>query len=86
MTKDTVVAFRAPTGFSPDPLTDLLRLGARQLIAQAVEAELTGFLAAHADQTDAADRRRLVRYDHLPEWDVQTGIGAVPVKVPRVRE
>ena len=35
MTKDTVVAFRAPERFSPDPLTDLLRQGARQLIAQA---------------------------------------------------
>jgi hypothetical protein len=59
MTKDTVVAFRAPEGFSPDPLTDLLRQGARDLIAQAVEAELTAFLMAHADQTDAAGRRRL---------------------------
>jgi len=49
MTRDTVVAFRAPRGFSPDPLTDLLRQGARQLIAQAVEAELNGFLAAHAE-------------------------------------
>jgi putative transposase len=44
MTKDTVVAFRAPFGFSPDPLTALLRQGARQLIAQAVEAELNEFL------------------------------------------
>ena len=78
MTKDTVVAFRAPDGFSPDPLTDLLRHGARQLIAQAVEAELKGFLAAHADQTDGAGRRRLVRHGHLPEREVQTGIGAVP--------
>ena len=78
MTKDTVVAFRAPTGFSPDPLTDLLRQGARDLIAQAVEAELSGFLAAHADQTDCAGRRRLVRHGHLPEREVQTGIGAVP--------
>ena len=78
MTKDTVVAFRAPTGFSPDPLTDLLRLGARQLIAQTVEAELSGFLAAHADQTDGDGRRRLVRHGHLPEREVQTGIGAVP--------
>ena len=67
MTKDTVVAFRAPEGFSADPLTDLLRPGARQLIAQAVEAELSGFLAAHADQTDAAGRKRLVRHGHLPE-------------------
>ena len=54
MTKDTSVAFRAPTGFSPDPLTDLLRKGVRDLIAQAVAAELNAFLDAHADQTDAA--------------------------------
>ena len=86
MTKDTVVAFRAPEGFSPDPLTDLLRQGARQLIAQAVEAELNGFLASHAGQTDAAGRTRLVRHGHLPAREVQTGIGAVPVKVPRVRD
>ena len=51
MTKDTVVAFRTPTEFSPDPLTDLLRQGARDLIAQAVEAELNAFLAAHADKS-----------------------------------
>ncbi len=86
MTKDTVVAFRAPDGFSPDPLTDVLRRGARELIAQAVEAELNAFLTAHADQADAAGRRRLVRHGHLPEREVQTGIGAVPVKVPRVRD
>lgn len=86
MTKDTVVAFRAPEGFSPDPLTDLLREGARELIAQAVEAELNAFLDAHAGQTDATGRRRLVRHGHLPEREVQTGIGAVPVKVPRVRD
>jgi len=86
MTKDTVVAFRAAEGFSPDPLTDLLRQGARQLIAQAVEAELNEFLAAHTDQTDLAGRKRLVRHGHLPEREIQTGIGAVPVKVPRVRD
>jgi len=77
MTKDRVVAYRAPEGFSPDPLTDFLRQGARQLIAQAVEAEWNGFLAAHAGQTDPAGRRRLVRHGHLPEREVQTGIGAV---------
>jgi hypothetical protein len=56
------------------------------LIAQAVEAELNAFLAAQADQTDTAGRKRLVRHGHLPERAVQTGTGAVPVKVPRVRE
>jgi transposase-like protein len=86
MTKDTIVTFRAPDGFSPDPLTDLLRQGARDLIAQAVEAELNSFLAAHAGETDGFGRSRLVRHGHLPEREVQTGIGAVPVKVPRVRD
>ena len=66
MTKDTVVAFRAPDGFSPDPLTDLLRQGARELIAQAVEAELNAFLEAHVGQTDAVGRRRLVRHGGNP--------------------
>ena len=82
MTKDTVVAFRTPDGFLRDPLTDLLRQGARDLIAQAVEAELSAFLGAHSDQTDGAGCRRLVRHGHLPERAVQTGIGAVAVKVP----
>jgi putative transposase len=86
MTKDTVVTFRAPEGISPNPLTDLLRRGARELITHAVEAELASFLAGHADQTDADGWRRLVRHGHLPEREVQTGIGAVPVKVPRVRD
>ena len=49
------------------------------MIAQAVEAELNTFLAAHSDQTDAAGRRRLVRHGHLPERDIQTGIGGVAV-------
>ena len=86
LTKDTVAAFRAPTGFSPDPLTDLLRHGARDLIARAVEAELNAFLDAHATETDAVGHRRLVRHGHLPEREVQTGISAVPVKVPQERE
>jgi len=67
MTKDRVVAFRTPDGFSPDPRTDLLRQRARDLIAQAFEAELNAFLAAHGDQTDAAGSRGLVRHGHLPE-------------------
>ena len=44
------------------------------------------YLATHADRTDSAGRRRLVRHGHLPEREVQTGIGAVPVQVPRVRD
>jgi hypothetical protein len=79
MTKDMVVAFRAPGGFSPDRLTIFLRKSARELIAQPVEAELNAFLAADADETDAADGQKLVQHGHPPERAVRTGIGAVPV-------
>ena len=90
MTKDTVVAFRTPDGFSPDPLTDLLRQGARDLIAQAVGAELVAFLDAHAAETDGHGWRvrhgRRVRHGHLPGRDIQTGTRAVPEKVSRLRD
>jgi len=86
MKEDTVVALRQPESFSDDPLTAVLRAGARELLAQAIEAEVEAHIAAHADMTDAGGRRRIVRHGHLPERDVQTGIGAVRVKVPRVRD
>jgi putative transposase len=86
MKDDTVVSFRQPGSFSDDPLTDVLRAGARQLLAQAIEAEVEGHIAAHADLTDAGGRRRVVRHGHLPEREIQTGIGAVRVKAPRARD
>jgi transposase-like protein len=69
-----------------DALTEVLREGDRTLLAQAIEAEVAEFLAGHADKFDAVGRTRLVRNGHLPERTVQTGIGAVTVKVPRVRD
>ena len=86
MKEDTVVALRQPESFSDDPLTAVLRAGARELLAQAIEAEVAAHIAAHADLADAGGRRRIVRHGYLPERDVQTGIGAVRVKVPRVRD
>ena len=86
MHEDTVVAFRQPGSFSDDPLTDVLRAGARQLLGQAIEAEVEAHIAAHADLTDAKGRRRVVRHGYLPEREIQTGIGAVRVKAPRVRD
>lgn len=73
-------------GYSPDPLSDVLRAGARHLIEQAVEAELIALLSAHLDDKTEDGRTRLVRHGHLPEREVMTGIGPVPVKVPRVRD
>ncbi len=86
MTKTIISQFPDPSGFSADPLTDILRSGARRLIEQAVEAELSAFLATHADDKTEDGMARLVRHGHLPEREVMTGIGPVPVKVPRVRD
>ncbi len=86
MKEDTVVELRQPGLFSDDPLTDILRAGARRLLGQAIEAEVAAHIAAHSDLTDTEGRRRIVRHGYLPERDVQTGIGSVRVKAPRVRD
>ena len=86
MEQDSVVSFRRPDGPASDPLTEVLRHGARTLLAQAIEAEVAAFLSAHADELDEAGRRRLVRNGVLPERTIQTGIGPVPVRQPRVRD
>jgi transposase-like protein len=85
---DNVFALKNPAlpNEVQDVLTEVLREGARTLLAQAIEAEVAEFLAGHAGQRDTAGRARLVRNGHLPERAVQTGIGAVTVKAPRVRD
>jgi transposase-like protein len=69
-----------------DVLTEILREGARKMLAQAVEAEVAAWIDAHAHLTDDAGRRQVVRNGHLPERTIQTGIGGVEVKQPRVRD
>jgi putative transposase len=86
MDHDNVVRLRRPDDRAEDPLTEVLRHGARTLLAQAIEAEVATFLATHADLVDDTGRRRLVRNGFLPERTIQTGIGAVPVRQPRVRD
>jgi len=86
MREDTIVSLRQPGSFSEDPLTDILRSGARRLLSQAIEAEVEAHIAAHAELTDGEGRRRIVRHGYLPERAIQTGIGAVRVKAPRTRD
>ena len=78
----TVVRLRQPDEFD-DPLTSILRSGARQLLAQAVEMEAEAFLAAMKDRKLADGRDRVVRHGHGPERAIQTGIG--PIEVSRVK-
>src|SRR3954465_8503237 len=86
MSQSTTEIRIVPLAPSQDVLTDLLRDGARRLLAQAVEAEV----AAWIDDPDRlkADqgRRQVVRNGPLPERAIQTGIGAVEVEQPRVRD
>lgn len=68
-----------------DMLTETIRQGAQRLLSVAIEAEVQRFIEEHAQITDAEGRRLVVRNGYLPERALQTGIGDVPVKMPRVR-
>jgi putative transposase len=85
MEENKIITLRQP-GEIADPLTEVLRHGARALLAQAVEAEVAEALAAHAHLTTDVGHRRLVRHGHMPERAIQTGIGPVAVRQPRVRD
>ena len=86
MAKDNVIDLKNPESFINDPITDILRNGARELLAQALEVEIASFLSQYANLRDDLGRKRITRNGYLPEREIQTGIGQVPVKVPRVRD
>lgn len=85
MPNDNVTKLIQPGAFE-DPLTDVLRDGARLLLAQAVEAEVAEFLGKHANLATENGLQRVVRHGHLPEREVMTGIGPVRVRQPRIRD
>jgi transposase-like protein len=84
-TDTTLVPLRQPDTID-DPLTAILRSGARRLLAQAIEAEVQAFLADHADLKLPDGRDRLVRHGYGPERRIQTGIGPVEVRRIKLRD
>ena len=84
MSNDTVVSLAAPALVS-DPLTELVRSGARRLVEAAVRAELEEHLSAFGHEKLPDGRRRVVRNGHLPERKILTGVGEVDVRVPKAR-
>jgi len=86
MSNDNVIELQKTTTFIDDPITEILRQGARKLLAQALETEIEVFINQYKELKDELGRQRIVRNGHLPERDIQTGIGAVPVKAPRIRD
>lgn len=85
MSNNNLQTLRQPDQPVDDPLTSLLQQGARQLIAQAVEAELQAYLEQHSELRHEG-KPAIIRNGYLPEREIQTGIGSVPVKIPKVRD
>ena len=81
MSNDTVVSLRRQS----DPLTELLRSGARRLIEAAVSAEFEEYLSGFVQEQLPDGRQRVVRNGHLPERKILTGVGEVDVRVPKAR-
>ena len=84
MDQGTTDAIRFPEASSQDVLTGLLREGAQRLLAQAIEAEVAGYIEAHGDLRDAQGHRLVVRNGRKDERELQTGVGPVKVRQPRV--
>ena len=81
MSHDNVINFGQPE----NPLQQLLKKGAQQLLAQAIEAELQILLEHYAELT-VDNKQAVVRNGYLPERNLQTGLGDIEVKVPKVRD
>ncbi|MGG2141831.1 IS256 family transposase [Symbiopectobacterium sp. RP] len=84
--KKSTLQVSAEPDIAGDPLHELIRNGARQLIAAAVEVELEAMLQQHAERCLDDGRHAVVRNGYLPPRTIQTGIGDVEIKVPKVRE
>ena len=86
MEKTTSIIRLRQSGAVDDPLTELAREGARRILAEALAAEAEAFVAAFADERLEDGRRRVVRHGSGPERAIQTGIGPVEVRRPKVRD
>ena len=85
MNENSVVSLRQKDEID-DPLTEILRTGARRLITRAVEVEFDTFLALNCDLALPDGRQRVVRHGHDPVRTIQTGIGPVKVQKPKARD
>jgi hypothetical protein len=70
------------SGSSVSLLDELVREGARRMLAAALEAEVAAYIDAHAGQVDEQGRRLVVRNGHHTPRQVLTGAGAVEVVAP----
>ncbi|KPK50432.1 MAG: transposase [Planctomycetes bacterium SM23_25] len=69
-----------------DVLTEVLREGAQQMLATAIQQEVAEYIEAHAGERDGSGHRLVVRNGHLPQRTIHTGIGSIHVRQPRVND
>ena len=86
MSDDTTIPPLRQPGSILDPLTEIARDGARQMLAAALKAEAASFIAQFTDELLPDGRQRVVRHGTGPEREIQTGIGPVPVQRQKVRD
>jgi transposase-like protein len=86
MNDDSTITPLHQPGSVEDPLTAIARDGARRMLAAALRAEADAFVAQHAEETLPDGRQRVVRHGYGPERSIQTGIGALDVQRPKVRD
>ncbi len=84
MNKNNVIELER-RAISADPLTELLKEGARKLLAEAVESEVQELLAKYQDWRTESGHAGVVRNGYLPERELQTGLGPIRVRIPKVR-
>ncbi len=80
-----IIALRQPESVD-DPLTEIARGGARQMLAAALRAEADAFVDQYSEAILPDGRQRVVRHGYGPERSIQTGIGALDVRLPKVRD
>lgn len=85
MEKDNVYAFEKPREIE-DTLMQLMREGARKMLASAIEQEITDYLAHFTDEVSESGHRHMVRNGYLPARTLQTSLGDLPIHVPRTRD
>ena len=83
MGKPNALNLKKPESFIDDPITEILRNGARKLLAAALEAEINAFVEQYSGLLDDEGKKRITRNGYLPERNLQTGIGPVTVRAPR---
>jgi len=86
MKKNTVIELKKPEESSQDALTEVCRRGAREMLKKALDTEVEDFLNQYRDVVNETGKRQVVRNGYLPEREIQTGIGQIKARVPRVRD